>query len=219
MNIYIVAEGEVGEKKVYKHWIPFVNSNLTYVADISEILRNNFAITIGGGFPNYFDVIEAGIEEVNDHNNIDRFVIAIDSEELEHQEKYREIEDFVSDFECSAEIKIVVQHFCLETWALGNKHIIRPSPHSTTLKEYKRIFDVRSNDPELLPPHSKEGMNRAQFAEKYLRRALNDKFRNLTYSKKNPTALLHKKYFERVKSRCLADGHIASFNNFLLAFQ
>jgi len=30
MNIYVVVEGEVGEKQVYRVWIPCVNSQLTF---------------------------------------------------------------------------------------------------------------------------------------------------------------------------------------------
>jgi hypothetical protein len=47
---------------------------------------------------------------------------------------------------------------------------------------------------------------------------LNEKYRNLTYSKSNPGALLHVKYFEQIKNRLKDTGHIASFGAFLQAF-
>jgi len=47
---------------------------------------------------------------------------------------------------------------------------------------------------------------------------LNEKYRKLTYSKSNPGALLHDKYFQRVKARLDTTGHITSFNDFLSAF-
>jgi hypothetical protein len=118
----------------------------------------------------------------------------------------------------TVEIRIVVQHFCFEAWALGNRRIVRPHPTSSRLREYKQLFDVRSRDPELLPHKLDENLNRAQFAEKYLRLALTDTFRNLTYTKSNPQAVLHDKYFAQVKNRLRDTGHIASFDDFLRAF-
>ena len=87
------------------------------------------------------------------------------------------------------------------------------------LIQYKKFYNIRSADPELLPPYELEELNRAQFAEIYLRSALNDKFRNLTYSKRNPNALLNPKYFLRVKERFEQTGHIKSFDDFLTAFR
>jgi len=218
MNLYIVVEGEVGEKYLYQNWVPLVNPNLKYVPHISVIEENNFSIISGGGFPNYFDVIESAIEDVNLYNTINRLVIAIDSEDLSYSDKLNEMTEYLSQFKCKAETKIIIQHFCLETWALGNRQIVRPNPRSQKLIQYKRFYNVRSADPELLPPYELEELNRAQFAEIYLRKALNDKFKNLTYSKRNPKALLNPKYFKRVKERYEQTGHIKSFDDFLTAF-
>lgn len=218
MNIYAVVEGEVGEKKVYQHWIPLVNAELCYVDHISLIRGNNFSIISGSGYPNYFNVIEAAIEDVNHYGNIDRLVISIDSEDLSYEEKQIEVTDYLSQLVCHAEIKVIIQHFCLETWGLENKIVIRPNPRLPRLIEFKRFFDVRNNDPELLPNYEPKQLNRSKFAEVYLRSALNDKYRNLTYTKSNPEALLHHKYFERVKDRHNNTEHIASFSSFLSAF-
>lgn len=159
MNIYIVVEGEVGERKVYECWIPLVNPNLTYVQGIQNIVHNNFAIIVGGGYPGYFDVIDAAITDVNSHMTVDRLVIAADSEEMEHEDKLQEIRSFVSRKRCIAEIHIIVQHFCLETWALGNRAVIRPQPRNPKLREYKRFYNVRTSDPELLPPYEPEELS------------------------------------------------------------
>jgi hypothetical protein len=218
MNIHIVVEGAIGEKKVYQHWIPLVNPSLRYVQHISEIQDNHFTIVAGGGYPYYYEVIDAAVDDVNSHGNIDRFVVAVDSEDMSFDEKYTEIETRLSGSRCTAKVQIVVQHFCLETWALGNKVIIRPNPQDLKLREYKKFYDVRRRDPELLPPYQPEELNRAQFAEKYLRRALQDKYRKLTYTKSNPDVLLHFKYFQRVKERLEQTGHIPSFGTFLTAF-
>lgn len=218
MNIHIVVEGVVGEKKIYQDWVPLVNPKLNYVQHISEIQDNHFTITAGGGYPHYYDVIDAAIYDVNNHGNIDRLVVAVDSEEMEFDEKYGEIDAHLSKSHCLAEVRIVIQHFCLETWALGNRVIIRPNPQDSKLREYRKFYNVRDDDPELLPAYQPEELNRAQFVEKYLRRALQDRYKRLTYTKSNPNALLHFKYFQRIVERFEQTGHISSFEAFLTAF-
>jgi hypothetical protein len=218
VNFYVVGEGNITEKQVYRHWIPFANPNLTYVSHISEIRDNNFAIISGGGHPHYLDIIERAIEDVNVMGNIDRLVIAVDSGELSYEEKKQEVLNYLARFECRSVIKLIIQHFCLEVWALGNQVAVSPKPQNGLLREYLRLFNVRIQDPELLPANERESLNREQFAKKYLKHALNDKYKGLTYSISNPKALLHVKYFTRVKQRYEKTSHIQSFENFLDAF-
>ena len=85
MNIYVIVEGEVGEKKVYESWIPFVNPTLSYVSNLFDIQNNHFAVLIAGGQSLFFDVVRNGIDDVNNHGNVDRLVVAIDSEEMTYQ--------------------------------------------------------------------------------------------------------------------------------------
>jgi len=217
MNLYVVVEGKV-EKDVYKEWIPFVNPQLSYVERFNDVNQDCFYLVTGGGYPGYFNVIDDAIADVNGNPNFDRLVISVDSEELTRSEKYNEVWKLVSQRVVSAEVRIVIQHFCIETWGLANRKVFSSPAKSDKLREYKQFFSVRVNDPELLPPYHKEGLNRSQFAEKYLRLALNDKFKNLTYTKKAPDVLLHPKYFDQVKNRFLETHHIASFETFLSAF-
>ena len=217
MNVHIVVEGD-SEKKIYPHWVTMVNPNLSYVEHISQIQSNHFTIVSGGGGPQYYEVIDAAIEDVNTYGNIDRLVVAVDSEEMSIDEKYKEVEAHLSKTPCVAAVRIVIQHFCLEAWALGNRAIIRPNPQDAKLREYKKFYNVRTHDPELLPPYDPDELNRANFAEKYLRRALQDKYAKLTYTKRNPDVLLHPKYFQRVKARLDETGHIPSLGGFLSAF-
>lgn len=216
MNIYVIVEGKT-EKPVYKCWVPLVNNNLTYVNNIFDIKNNSFSIISGQGYPGYYKTIEDGLTDVNTHGNIDRVVISIDSEDLSKQQKYHEVNSFIAGKSCLAPIIIVIQHFCIETWALGNRRITRRNPENSKLREYKGIHDVLVNDPELLPHLPSENLNRSKFAFKYLKLILNERY-NITYTKKQPKPLLHPKYFEEVKGRLQATSHIRSFNDFLNAF-
>jgi hypothetical protein len=217
MNIYVVTEGKT-EAIVYKCWIPFVNDKLISIDHLSELSANNIYIVSAKGYPDYFNIIANAIEDVNTINAFDRLVISVDSEDLTREEKINELREFVAPKWCRVEVRIVIQHFCFETWALGNRKIVRPNTTSVRLREYCRLFNVRSNDPELLPAKSDEELNRSQFAKKYLRTALNDKFKNLTYSTGDPQALLHEKYFVQIEKRLKETQHIASFQDFLSAF-
>lgn len=70
MNVYVVTEGKV-ESEVYKHWIPFVNEDLSLIDHLSDINLNNFYLVSARGYPDYFDVIDSAINDVNDQLNFD----------------------------------------------------------------------------------------------------------------------------------------------------
>ena len=217
MNVYVVTEGQV-ETAVYKQWIPLVNPNLSLINQIDNVKEDHFYVISANGYPQYFKIIENAIADINHLKVFDRLVICVDSEDMTKRSKFNEINEFIRDKQCAAQIRIVIQHFSIEAWALGNRKIIRQNPRSRKLQEYKKLHNVGKEDPELLPPNHNEGLNRAQFAERYLRVALNEKFRNLTYTKKNPEVLLHENYFKELKSRLEETGHIDSFHDFLQAF-
>ena len=219
MNIYVVVEGSVSEKEVYTVWIPEVNTALTPAAYMNDVTQDKFLIVSGYGYPAYFETIGAALEDVATSGLFDRLVICIDSEDMTHQDKYEEVDNFVKTTPyASIDYKVVVQHFCFETWALGNRRIGSKNPQNETLRKYRRIHNVLTHDPEVLPSLPDEHLNRSQFAEKYLRVTLNDKNKKLTYSKSNPKVVAHPKYYKELSSRLVQTGHIGSFQAFMDAF-
>ena len=99
-----------------------------------------------------------------------KLIIAIDSEDQSRKEKYEEVNTFLANKPCAAKISIIVQHFCLEAWLLGNKRVGPRNPKSQELRTFKEYHDVLTNDPELLPSYPIENLNRAQFAFLYLKK-------------------------------------------------
>ena len=97
MNYYVIVEG-LGEKYVYKSWIPQVNPSLSYVSDLSKVQDNNFYIISGGGYPNYFKIIEDGINEVNQLGFFHKLVISVDAEEMTYNEKFTEIYNYINQY-------------------------------------------------------------------------------------------------------------------------
>ena len=215
MNIYLVTEGK-SEKKVYQVWIPLINPQLTYVDNIFLMDDNNFSIISGYGYPHIFKIIDGAIQDINQVGNIDRLIIVVDSEDMSLEEKQDEIISYIKSKKCLAEIQILIQHFCLETWALGNKRVGPRKPQNQNLKTYKQFYNVLESDPELLPQYPPENLKRAQFALRYLKLMLKEK--HLIYSKGHPKPIMHPTYFREIKKRFEFTGHIKSFQNFLKYF-
>jgi len=219
MNVYVVVEGEKATSKLYRSWIRFVNPSLQPIDYLRDLNQNNFFIFAGHGQPGYWDRVSRAVEDVNTLLNIDRLVISLDSEDMGDTEKLLEATERVNTMGCSIDVKYVIQHFCLETWLLGNRTLFRKKPQLIELTEYLKKFDVRNKDPELLPPHKELELNRAKFAYRLLRAGIKDIYDvRKYYSKSNPGIALEEGFFSQVRNRCINIGHIQSFHKFIDAF-
>ncbi|MBU0511592.1 MAG: hypothetical protein KJ638_07810 [Chloroflexi bacterium] len=220
MNIYVLVEGERASKRIYKNWISYVNSDLIPIDYLSDFSENNFYILAGYGQPYFFERIDKAVVDANNIDAVDRLVIAVDSEDQEYHEKFAEISNRVDKIGCKVEVRIVIQHFCIETWLLGNKTNFRKKPCDEELLSFSELFDIRNNDPELLPPHNNNSWNRAQFAYHFFKAGIRDVYSGRqSYTKRNPGFSVGIGFFNQVKSRCVDEGHIKSFDAFMTAFQ
>jgi hypothetical protein len=217
MNLYVVVEGQT-EKAVYSRWIPTINPTLECVEHPSLVQDNQFCVISGMGYPMYWDVLSAAIDDINDYRSFDRLIACLDSHDMTVEDKLSEVEYQLTRRTCIAEVLVVIQHFCFETWALGNRVLVKPHPNSQRLRDFKAIHDVRRHDPELLPPHPTNGWPRSQFAEAYLKAAFNERGWNLTYSKGSARYIGHPSYLNQLTLRNRQTGHIPSFSRFLEAF-
>jgi hypothetical protein len=219
MNYYIVVEGKSGERKVYPKWIQILNPDLTQVYSLADISSNNYYLISGNGYPQYLKIVDRAVEDCAANKAVDRLVIAVDAEDFSYQEKEREVVGRIAERLDPQRVCIVVQYPCFESWALGNRIVFRRKPVDSTLRRYLRFYDVRTNDPESLPALQEESLNKCQFAFVYLKRILNDRYPNLTYTKSNPKVVEHPKYFEQIRRRLHETRHIRSFGPFLDAFR
>lgn len=217
MNIYLITEDHYGPL-IYSKWIKYLNPSFRFINYITEFNANNIFIRSGGGQPSYFEVICNAIEDIKCNPNIDRLVIAVDSEDMTYLEKYQEINDYVLSQNLPKEkFRIIIQHFCLETWALANQFIIPRNPTNENCIDLIKFYNVLTDDAENLPGWGE--LNRSQFALRYLKVILKEKSPKLNYHKNNPWILLNRKYFERIKRRYDETDHIRSFNSLLNAFK
>lgn len=217
MNIYVVIEGEKAVKKLYASWIPFVNKSLRQVDYLTEFKDGNFFILAGQGQPGYWQKVENAVRDVNNIKSIDRLVVSVDSENNTYTEKLDEAKECVERIGCRVKVKYVIQHFCLETWLLGNIHMFRKNAQDPDLVKYLEFFNVRNRNPDDLPPY--EELNRSQFAFRYLKAGIRDTFQfHKKYNKQDPGIACEEGYFSQIKKRCVDNHHIQSFNGFLEAF-
>ena len=219
MNYYIVVEGKSGERKVYPKWIQILNPDLTQVYSLADISSNNYYLISGNGYPQYLNIVDRAVEDCAANKAIDRLVTAVDAEDFSYQEKEQQVIARIAERLDPQRVCIVVQYPCLESWALGNRIVFRRNPTDCTLRRYLRFYDVRTNDPELLPALQEESLNRCQFAFVYLKRILSDRYADLTYTKNNPQVIQHPKYFDHIRRRFHETKHIRSFGRFLDTFR
>jgi hypothetical protein len=216
VNFYIVIEGENATKDIYKHWITYVNPQLSYKSKIDDLEENNFVIYAGFGYPYYKTIIQKAIQDVNENPNLDKLVIGVDAEEFLFREKYEEIESILNENHFTKSFSIIIHYFCLETWLLANRKIHSQNINNKLLRTYKNFYNTHKFDPELLPPYN--NFNRSQFAYEYFRLLLREKNSKLCYTKNNSSAVIGDKFFGQIHKRCTTTGHIVSFKSFLSAF-
>ena len=196
-----------------------VNAQLKSIDYLDQYSKDNFYIFFGKGQPAFWERVGRAVEDVHQIKGIDRLVIGFDSEDKSCDEKLSEAKEYVDSLACKVEVRFIVQHFCIETWLLGNRDIFRKKANNKELREYYTRFNIRDGDPEDLPDYRAKSMNRAQFAYDYLRLGIRDTYGSERYyTKSNPGIALEEQYFNKIMHRHLNFKHIKSFKGFLDAF-
>lgn len=229
MNLLFLVEGEKTEPKVYKAWLQHIFPSLTFVIRPEDMTTNTCRIVAGNGYPNMvstpklnsgYSRLEALLIDIQKYNNVNHFFICVDSEEESYTSRYNEVklklESFISIHNIGTlktEIHIIIQHCCIETWALGNAEI--PSQYtstksSTLLADFQAYYNVLVDDPEgmLCCPTVQNFSTKAKFHERYLKEYFKEF--GLSYSKKNPKFIEEKKYLDALQKRCQSTSHLSS---------
>lgn len=220
MNLYFLVEGRSTEKKVYPKFINhFIGSELKRVNQFHEVENNNYFLISGNGYPRILsDVLKNSIQDINSISKYDYLVICIDTDDNNFEERQEEVNKYLEKFKVenielndSCEIVLIVQNRCIETWFLGNERIYKNNPQSTLLKRYQNHYNVKENDPELMP-FSDEFDTHANFHFAYLREMLLE--RNVRYSKNHPRDVAESHYLDELAKRCNEKEHLNSFKTF-----
>src|SRR5262249_16915794 len=141
------------------------------------------------------------------------FWICVDSDENTYADRFAEVQQAVADAtrgttltrtNPSLEIRVIIQHCCIETWLLGHDGFLRTGPQSSDLVEFKRFFDVSTDDPELMGRYPGY-VTRQSFHEAYLKAMLAE--RGHRYTKQRPRVVLEPSYFDALRRRRARSGH------------
>ena len=174
---------------------------LTRVQSYDEVNEKNYYLISGEGYPSLYDFIPPSIEEINLSGKYNYFVLCLDAEENTVAERHAEIYDFFNQEKLAlknAELILIVQNRCLESWLLGNRKIYSRNPQNKPLLDYTKYYDISVNCPENMGKYQNFNTH-AQFHGAYLRSLFEAK--NITYSKKRPGDVLKPFYLEQLLAR------------------
>lgn len=221
MNLYLLVEGNRTEPKVYSAWMEHALPALQKVDRLSDVQDHNVFIFRGGGYPSYLRRIRNALSDIRDHGSFDHFLVCVDAEEKEHDERLIEVssalEEAVADTQVLARCPglgrhVVIQNCCIETWLLGHRKMLRRNPQSTKLVAMKSFYDVSEGCPEhmtAMPGY----VTRMSFHLDYLKEMLAEQGR--PYSKEHPGIVMDKSYFDALAGRCAETDHLPSLKRLL----
>jgi hypothetical protein len=215
MNVYFLVEGKRTEKKIYPQWLSVLIPDLARVDYADEISENNYYLFSGEGFPSILHHLRNAVEEVNTIGGYDYLVVCLDAEETSCEKRETEIRGFLSKEKATllhAELVVIAQNPCFETWFLGNRAIFKRNPQSDTLQRYIEFYNVRTDDPELMLSYNEES-TKAQFHTNYLRKIFEE--RGIGYTKKNPGDVGKPHFLQELIKRNEETNHIPSFKSFI----
>ena len=217
MRIYFLVEGVSTESQVYPVWLSYLVPELKRIEYPDIETENSYFLIDGAGFPSIiYTHLPNSIKDVNDCGNYNHLVICLDADESTVADRTAEINDFLTStgLPISATLNIIVQNRCFETWLLGNRTFIRANPTGAKLLEYKQHYDVRIENPELMPNHP-DCNTTSQFHYRYLREAFKERGNNLSYGKNNPSRVLTESYLNQLQRRVeAAPTHLNSLQTF-----
>ncbi|MEG4067035.1 hypothetical protein QUA42_06715 [Microcoleus sp. Pol11C2] len=216
MNLYFLVEGTQSERKVYPAWLAYLLPELQRVDNCDDVKEKNYYLISGEGYPSLYNYIPPAIEEINSNGKYSYFVVCLDAEENTVAELTTEIEDFLSQQKLklnNAELVLIFQNRCLESWLLGNRKIYSRNPQNKPLLDYNKYYDVSVNCPENMGKY-RDFNTHAQFHGAYLRLLFEAK--NITYSKKRPGDVLKQFYLEQLLARIqVHPEQLTTFRHFI----
>ncbi|PHS11009.1 MAG: hypothetical protein COA78_10655 [Blastopirellula sp.] len=212
MNVYFLVEGKHTERKVYPAWLGHLVPGFTKVDHFHSVIENNYFLVSGEGYPSLFGHLQNAIEDFNNAGNYSLFVIALDVDDSTPEDRVTEVVERATANGLNEEqLRVIPQNCCIESWFLGNQRMIPRNPQSQLLAQFIRHYDVRQNDPELMPIMN--GFKSiGQFHDKYFREVA--RARNLRYSKTRPGHVMDLSYVEELKSRVESTSQMATLSTF-----
>jgi hypothetical protein len=206
---YLVVEGRQTEKKIYRAWLRHAFPSLEGVGRIEDMDEARYYLIVGNGYPSYLDRTRNAVEDIRaERGRFDHLWVCVDSEELTAEQRRTEIVDILGEA-CPVASTVVVHDCCMETWLLGNRRLVKRSPHSALLRELYEHYDVLTLDPEGMPARASHPL-RAAFHLHYLQELFRE--RKLSYSKHHPSEACELPYLRELIDRVDQTAHLRSLH-------
>lgn len=209
MKWYVVVEGLRTENKIYRAWIAHAFPGAARADRIQDMEELRYFLVIGHGYPSYIRRIRTAVDDIRANlESFDHLFICVDSEDdMNAEEKRAEIAEVVHAAGCPVPHTVIAHECCIETWLLGNARFARRAPERATLRRYQAFYDVRTQDPEQMPP-MEPGGSRVRFHLDYLKEMFQE--RNLRYTKNTPGHACHDSYLHALVDRVDTTEHLRS---------
>lgn len=217
-NLVLLVEGDT-EKQLYEAWLGHRVPALTRVPLIADLHSANYVLVNGKGYPQFLRILVALLRDIHTYpGRVTEFWICVDSEEEMYEGRYQYLTNILDGHRNELGIsgsnplltcRIIVQHCCMETWLLGNAGFLRQGPQGRDLVEFKRFFDVSTQDPEEMRTFPGY-ITRASFHEAYLKAMFRE--RGHSYSKQHPGVAREANYLDALEQRCRTTQHLHSLN-------
>lgn len=218
MNAYIIVEGDRTETAVYPKWLEYTAPGLKRINNALDITDNCYYLFSACGIPSIFNHVSNAVADINSINNAsnskyDYLIVCIDTEEETREYIEKRINEKLKEDNRtleSAELVILEQKICMETWFLGNNVIFKETPQDKDYLRFINHYNVGTDDPEEMGNIDyNEFATNAQFHYKYLVKMFRE--RNMRYSKSHTQEVCSQKYLSRLVERYQNTGHISSF--------
>ncbi|WP_026016839.1 hypothetical protein [Catenovulum agarivorans] len=212
MKLYFLVEGVSSEMQVYPEWIKFFIPSLNYFDSFEDFksCSSGFFLISGEGYPSILNHLENSSKDIVDIGDVNHFFIILDCDESTVEHREREVKEGIEalNLELNAEITVIIQKRCFETFLLGNNQAIPRQPNDYPLIDYFRYFNVITDDPEEMGAFSTE-YTHSQFHAKYAIQALREK--RIRYSKSRCDSVATSEYVEKIEQRVNDTEHLKSF--------
>lgn len=223
MNLYFLVEGAVTEMEVYPRWIDRLLPHLKQVERADEATDDTYFIVSPGGYDSMLSELGEAFDTVNTVGKYDFLILVTDTEMLSSEERIEEVREFITERKLTlkkAELVIITQQCCIETWFLGNRRFCKREPEGADLQKYFAFFNVWEDDPELMEKPKWFRGSRAKFHGAYLNLVFQERLANRahynSYNKSNPRYVQEKSFLIQLQRRVTDEpSHLKSFQAFL----
>ncbi|HHT93644.1 MAG TPA: hypothetical protein GXZ66_09125 [Clostridiaceae bacterium] len=220
MNLYILVEGRRTESIVYPSWLGHLLPGFKRLKDPfmlkdNNVKGNHYYLFDGGGYPNMLKDAVAGAMDINEIGAFDYYIICLDTDDEDCYEREQAVLDRLKDngVEPKAELVVITQKVCIESWFLGNRELVKKSLRGADIEKYINFYNVGEKDPELMPKPIYSTDSIAMFHYKYLRTLM--KKNGMNYTKGRPYEVCSKDYLTELILRSYYTGHLESFSRFV----